>query len=280
MAMHRALALVLTAVMVAGCQASAENAALGVSPTQSLRWSRPAVSTADFTWVKGAKATLNVASVAMCPSQFPSLIGGGSSYGPDGKTSGPGTPVSGFGGWQSGTDYTKTVVSRGHVTYHGAAWAWASCADAAAATYFQWVSSVKRSHHGEVGAKCPTGWVLIGGFATGEGAQHPQWQYWVGTANNAYWAQAPTAWASCGSYSLVNVTTYWGKPPSVLQGCPAGTVVVGGGSGFVGLHGTPRYPGPPTQQYPVQQNGQYTAWRIGGKTRKLLNISACVPRYP
>lgn len=210
------------------------------------------------------------------------MIAGGSSYDPKGYASGPGTTEYGFAGWQSGTNYVKTVVTGGgrYVSYVGAAWAWASCVDATAAPYFQWVSAASPTRRGDVGATCPAGWVLVSGFATGNAANYPQWQYWEGTQNNAYWAEGPTAWASCGVYPLVNVRTSWGNAPKVLQTCPTRAIAIGGGTGFMGQNGKPRYLGPSTQQYPNAQHGKYTGWWTYGKTTKLLNIIACFPRYP
>jgi hypothetical protein len=274
------VALLLLALVPAACSAPGGTAPVGNRPAAARREiGQRALTAADFMWVAGKKETNDSPSIATCPAGW-RMIAGGTQYARDGYVTGIGTVEYGFAGWESGTNYVKTISQDGgrYVSYVGSATAWASCADAAAAAYFTWVHNYARGRDGYVPAGCPSGYVLVTGFATGPGATLPQWAYWQGARNREYWTEGTsTAWASCGSAAVVHVQNLFGKAPAVLQACAPGTVAVGGSSGYRGALGQPSYLGPAQMQFPALRDGSGTGWWVYAGTERIMNHIACAP---
>src|SRR5581483_1294584 len=186
------------------------------------------VTIADFkrivSW--GAKGK---SAIAQCPHPYKIVAGGSSSS--DGSNVGTGYADKNVNGWivkpdsSAAAEAFATCVLRGRF-----------------GSGFHWRSSTPIS--GIAGAQCPSGWMLLTGYARGTVTAS-----WFDPRTNTYWVTGGgTAYASCVRKRLgVVIRHAWNKsqkPKAVYAGCGAGYTAIGGSMG------DNAWPGPPIQQHP------------------------------
>ena len=224
---------------------------------------RPQLNVKKFTWVSKTGSAGQTVGAA-CPSGY-RLVGGGSS-------SVDGRPV-GIG-WGQPLNNTWWVAPSSKSVQ---AIAIASCVSKSVAkSTFVWL--LRPSGGGVATVQCPSGYVLISGFAriTAKGQQISK-TYVQGT--NAFFVTGgASAGASCGK-GAAGIATFpkWGasqEPKQVFSPCPTGFSVIGGNTG------TSQWPGPPVQQHRGASSPGVVSsagWWVFSNGKNVVSYAVCVP---
>jgi hypothetical protein len=223
----------------------------------------PQLNVKKFTWVSNTGAEGQKVSVR-CPSGY--RIVGGASSSVDGSAVGIGWGKPKANAW---------VVKPSSSTAQ--AIAIASCVSTTVpASTFVW--KLHPSGGGVASVQCPSGYVLVTGFAriTAKGQQITK-TYVQG--NDAFFVEGgAAAGASCGR-GAAGITTFpkWGasqNPKEVYSPCAGGFSVIGGNTG------TSSWPGPPIQQH--RGNGtpgvvSSAGWWVFANGTNVVSMAVCVP---
>ncbi|HZY99652.1 MAG TPA: hypothetical protein VFE36_08770 [Candidatus Baltobacteraceae bacterium] len=253
--------LFITAIALNACggPSSGSNAV----PSSASAVLTPHVTAQKFTWVsKTGSAGQTVG--AKCPTGF-RLVGGASS-------SVDGSPV-GIG-WGKPLTNTWNVDAGSNATRPIAI---ASCVGTSVSkSTFKWL--VHPSGGGVATVQCPSGYVLISGFAkiTAKGQQISK-TYVQG--NNAFFVTGgASAGASCGKGAAGIATfTKWNTsqdPKQVYSACPTGFSVIGGNTG------SSQWPGPPIQQHRGTSAPGVVGsagWWVLSNGKNVVSYAVCVP---
>jgi hypothetical protein len=225
---------------------------------------RPAVTSADFQWIK-VKGTQK--AVATCPNTW-TLIAGGSTTA-DGIGVGTGSKTTAGDGWQV-AGYAGQVV-----------FAQASCVSPNAKSLFTGFLPPGHLPNGATSVRvaCPSNFpVLVQGYADGalyQAASYPASgaDGWIAGVKGP---GAVSVYDSCASASAgITIRHVWGTPPKVFVGCPSGVAIAGNMGNFTAAS---EWPGPPTEQYVANSDGTpgNFGWWVFSNQASIVDWVTCV----
>lgn len=223
----------------------------------------PHISVKKFTWVSNTGAAGQTVG-AKCPSGY--RLAGGASSSVDGSAVGI--------GWGQPLTNTWWVQPSSNSVQ---AIAIASCVSRSVARKtFVWMLS--QSGGGIATVQCPSGYVLVSGFAriAAKGQQITQTYVQNGTA--FFVKGGASAGASCGK-GAVGIATFpkWNtsaNPKQVFAPCGPGFSVIGGNTG------TAQWPGPPVQQHRGTSTPGVVGsagWWVFAGGENVVSYAVCVP---
>ncbi len=224
---------------------------------------QPHVTVKKFTWISKTGSAGQTVGVK-CPTGY-RLIGGASSS-VDGSAVGIGwaKPLTNTWYVQPSTSSVKAIAIASCVT------------KSVPRSTFAWL--IQPSGGGVATVQCPSGFVLISGFAkiTAKGQQITQ--TYVQNGNAFFVKGGASAGASCGK-GAAGIATFgkWGasqEPKKVFAPCATGFSAIGGNTG------TSQWPGPPIQQHRGTSTPGVvgsTGWWIFSNGKNVVSYAVCVP---